>query len=163
NLFAVESFLDELAHHQKRDPLELRLALLRGDPRAQKVLTTVAERADWHRPRAPGRHVGIAFCDAFGTYLAHVVELSVAQDAAIAPRTEARLMLRPRCIAAIAAMLLAAPAAGADPSLDEALPQFAVAGPAGFGLVSADGRSMLATHWLLETDFASFLGADSPA
>ena len=84
NLFAVESFVDELAHHQGRDPLDYRLALLRGDPRAQKLLTTVAERADWRRPRAPGRHVGIAFCHAFDTYLAHVVELSVAQDGAIA-------------------------------------------------------------------------------
>src|SRR5262249_11778059 len=43
NLFAVESFLDELAHHENRDPLDYRLALLRGDPRAQKLLTTLAE------------------------------------------------------------------------------------------------------------------------
>jgi len=48
-------------------------------------------------------------------------------------------------------------------AVDDELPQFAVAGPAGFGLVSADRRSMLATHWLLETDFQSFLDRHPPA
>jgi hypothetical protein len=69
-------------------------------------------------------------------------------------------------LAAIAAATTAAvTAAGAAPvePPDEDLPRFAVAGPAGFGLVSADGRSMLATHWVLETDFSSFLDAESPA
>jgi hypothetical protein len=64
----------------------------------------------------------------------------------------------------IGAMTLAAVAGAAPVSTpDDELPRFAVAGPAGFGLVSADGRSMLVTHWILETDFQSFLDADSPA
>jgi hypothetical protein len=67
--------------------------------------------------------------------------------------------------AGLLAGLLVARGARAEtpaPAPDEELPRFAVAGPAGFGVGSADGRSMLATHWLLETDFQSFLGANSP-
>src|SRR5262249_20124359 len=50
----------------------------------------------------------------------------------------------------------------AGPQTEDELPDFAVAGPAGFGVVSADGKSMLAVHWLLQSDFRVFLG-DSPA
>ena len=60
----------------------------------------------------------------------------------------------------ILALLVSVSAARAEDP-DE-LPQFAVAGPAGFGVVSADGASMLVTHWLLQTDFRTFLNADSP-
>jgi isoquinoline 1-oxidoreductase beta subunit len=83
NVFALESFIDELAHHQRRDPMEYRMALLRGNPRAVKVLATVAERADWSRPPAAGRHRGVAYCNAYGSLLAHVVEISVSASNAI--------------------------------------------------------------------------------
>jgi isoquinoline 1-oxidoreductase beta subunit len=83
NIFAVESFIDELAHHQGRDPYGYRKALLRGQPRALKLLATVADRAGWHAPPPAGRHRGMAFCEAFGTLIAHVVELSVSADRAI--------------------------------------------------------------------------------
>jgi phosphate-selective porin OprO/OprP len=54
--------------------------------------------------------------------------------------------------------------AHADPPAPNAndLPQFSIAGPSGFGVMSADGSSMLATHWLLQTDFRSFLDPTSP-
>jgi hypothetical protein len=60
--------------------------------------------------------------------------------------------------------VLAAAPAGAAPAAPEPddLPQFAVAGPAGFGLVSADRQSMLATHWLLESDFQDLLDRGAP-
>jgi isoquinoline 1-oxidoreductase beta subunit len=83
NLFALESFLDEIAHRQGRDPLAVRRALVRGDARAQRVLDTVAERSGWGRPPPPGHHRGVAFARAFGSYLAHVVELSVSADQAV--------------------------------------------------------------------------------
>jgi isoquinoline 1-oxidoreductase beta subunit len=83
NIFALECFIDELAHHQRRDPLEYRLALLRGNARATKVLSTVAERAGWAQPPPAGRHRGIAYCNAWGSFLAHVVELSVSASNAI--------------------------------------------------------------------------------
>ena len=49
------------------------------------------------------------------------------------------------------------PTAAPPPRSDDELPQFAVAGPAGFGLVSKDGGSMLVTHWLLQSDYRRFL------
>jgi isoquinoline 1-oxidoreductase beta subunit len=83
NIFALESFIDELAHHQRRDPVEYRLALLRNNTRAVKVLSTAAERAGWaHRPPA-GRYRGVAYCNAYGSFLAHVIELSVSAAKAI--------------------------------------------------------------------------------
>jgi isoquinoline 1-oxidoreductase subunit beta len=80
NLFAVESFLDEIAHETRQDPLALRRRLLAADPRALAVLDKVAEVAGWRQPPPAGRHRGIAFAEAFATYIAHVVELSVDRD-----------------------------------------------------------------------------------
>jgi isoquinoline 1-oxidoreductase beta subunit len=83
NIFALESFIDELAHRQRRDPLAYRLALLRDNTRAVQVLSTVAERAGWGKPLPAGRHRGVAYCHAWGSFLAHVVELSVSAAKAI--------------------------------------------------------------------------------
>src|SRR5262249_36253145 len=80
NIFAVESFVDELAHKAGADPLGYRQKLLRGSPRALKLLGVLAERSGWDRPPPAGRHRGIAFCEAFGTFIGHVVELSVGAD-----------------------------------------------------------------------------------
>jgi len=58
---------------------------------------------------------------------------------------------------------VAQPSPAASPATGEdQLPQFAVAGPAGFGVVSADGASMLATHWLLQSDYRAFLDRTPP-
>jgi isoquinoline 1-oxidoreductase beta subunit len=83
NLFAIESFIDEIAHHQGRDPYTYRQALLLGNARALRVLDTAAQRASWGRPLPVGHFRGIAFCEAFATLLAHVVELSVSADKAV--------------------------------------------------------------------------------
>jgi CO/xanthine dehydrogenase Mo-binding subunit len=63
NVFASESFLDEIATGLGVDPLEFRLSHL-TDPRAKDVLTAVAGMANWHSLRSTkveGRGVGIAF------------------------------------------------------------------------------------------------------
>jgi isoquinoline 1-oxidoreductase beta subunit len=76
NIFAVESFIDELAAKTKADPYEFRRRLLR-DERAIKVLDTVAEKSDWKERRPKGVAHGLAIAEAFRTHIAHVVDLSV--------------------------------------------------------------------------------------
>lgn len=46
DVFAIESFIDELAHEAGADPLEYRLRFLK-DPRARDVLTKTAEIFGW--------------------------------------------------------------------------------------------------------------------
>jgi isoquinoline 1-oxidoreductase beta subunit len=75
--FGVEAFLDEVAAAAGRDPLELRRALLRDDPRRLAVLELVAERAGWGTPLAPGKSRGIAVHKSFGSYVAEVAEISL--------------------------------------------------------------------------------------
>lgn len=83
NIFAYESFIDELAQRKGQDPYLYRRDLLTGDERAQRVLDLVAEKSDWKRPAKPGQHRGIAFCEAFKTILAHVIEISMPEKRAV--------------------------------------------------------------------------------
>ena len=77
NAFTVESFMDELAYAGGKDPLEIRLSLLKNHPRAQRVLQLAAEKAGWGGPLARGQARGIAYHFSFGSYVAQVAEVSV--------------------------------------------------------------------------------------
>jgi len=79
NVYFMESFLDELAAAGGKDPVELRLHLLRDAPRLRRVLEIAAERAGWNTPAVPGRHRGVACVSCFGSHNAQVVEVSVDQ------------------------------------------------------------------------------------
>ncbi len=60
NVFAIESFLDELAATAGADPFEFRLAHL-IDERAADVLRLAAERGGWREPRPDDVGRGIAY------------------------------------------------------------------------------------------------------
>ncbi|MEO6708220.1 MAG: xanthine dehydrogenase family protein molybdopterin-binding subunit [Planctomycetota bacterium] len=74
--FVVESFLDELAHEAKLDPMELRRKLLADKPRHLGVLEAAWQAASKH-PLAPGRARGVAVHFSFNSYVAHVIEASI--------------------------------------------------------------------------------------
>jgi isoquinoline 1-oxidoreductase subunit beta len=77
NAFAVESFIDELAHLGGKDPLLFRQSLLGASPRHLRVLALVAEKAGWGTPLAPGRGRGLAVHESFGSVVAEVAEVAV--------------------------------------------------------------------------------------
>ncbi len=83
-IFAVESFLDEIAAKLGRDPLALRIALL-TDARGRAVLERVRKMSDWDRRREGGagsgahRALGVAYNHGgrWNCQIAEVVEVSV--------------------------------------------------------------------------------------
>jgi isoquinoline 1-oxidoreductase beta subunit len=77
NKFAIEAFVDEIAADLGVDPLDFRLQLMASYPRAQKVLQTAAEMAQWGNPIPAGRGRGLAFAERSGSLGACVCELSV--------------------------------------------------------------------------------------
>jgi isoquinoline 1-oxidoreductase beta subunit len=77
NVFAVESFIDELAHRAGADPVAYRLALLGKEPRLQRVLERAAELAEWGKSLPAGRGRGVAINLYYRTFLAQVAQVTV--------------------------------------------------------------------------------------
>jgi CO/xanthine dehydrogenase Mo-binding subunit len=79
NVFATESFMDELALVAGRDPVDFRLAHLR-DPRAREVLRTAASIARWGTGTSTGRGIAFARYKNTGAYCAVVAEVEAVHD-----------------------------------------------------------------------------------
>ena len=76
--FAVETFIDEVAHAAGQDPYHYRRKLLAHEPRLLGVLDLAASKAGWDSgPLPKGRGRGIAVAEAFKTFVAQVAEVSV--------------------------------------------------------------------------------------
>jgi len=77
NVFAIESFMDELAKKSNKDPVAFRRGLLDKSPRLKAALELAAAKAGWGNalPARTGR--GIALQVAFGSFIATVAEAEV--------------------------------------------------------------------------------------
>jgi isoquinoline 1-oxidoreductase subunit beta len=77
NVFAIESFIDELAKKAGKDPVEFRRQMLGKSPRLLAALELAANKAGWGDtlPARTGR--GVAVQVAFGSFIATVAEVEV--------------------------------------------------------------------------------------
>lgn len=78
--FYSESFIDELAHTAKMDPLAYRKKLTASNPRFQRVLDVVSEKSNWTSPLPPNWGRGVAIHHSFGSIVAEVAEVEVDQS-----------------------------------------------------------------------------------
>ena len=138
NAFFLESFIDEMAHAAKADPLAFRLDLMRDShaPSAA-LLEKVREMSGWETLKRPGFGRGVAFCYSFGTPVAQVLEVH---------GTDAGIRLTRAWIAC-------------DPGLamDPAIVEAQMTGAMVFGLSAAvQGAITFADQQVVETNFPDY-------
>ncbi|HZF30893.1 MAG TPA: molybdopterin cofactor-binding domain-containing protein [Gammaproteobacteria bacterium] len=80
NAFAIESFVDELAHAAGQDPVQFRLSMLGGQPRLRAVIERAAKEAGFEARPSSGRAFGVASMECYDSRLALVAELSGTGD-----------------------------------------------------------------------------------
>jgi isoquinoline 1-oxidoreductase beta subunit len=77
NVFAIESFIDELARKVNKDPVAFRRELLDKTPRLKAALALAADKAGWGSPLPPRTGRGVAVQVAFGSFIATVAQARV--------------------------------------------------------------------------------------
>jgi isoquinoline 1-oxidoreductase subunit beta len=77
NVFAIESFMDELARRAGKDPIDFRRAMLGKNPRLLAALNLVAEKSNWGQPLPERTGRGVSAQPSFGSFIATVVEAEV--------------------------------------------------------------------------------------
>jgi isoquinoline 1-oxidoreductase subunit beta len=77
NVFAVESFMDELAKKVGKDPIAFRRDMLAKQPRLLAALDLVAAKSDWGKPLPSRVGRGVCVQPSFGSFIATVVEAEV--------------------------------------------------------------------------------------
>jgi isoquinoline 1-oxidoreductase subunit beta len=76
NIFAIESFIDELACKRAVDPATFRRDLVKTNPRAVNIIDTVASMADWGGKRDASA-LGFTYMNYSGTQIALVAEVAL--------------------------------------------------------------------------------------
>jgi CO/xanthine dehydrogenase Mo-binding subunit len=100
NVFAAESFMDELALAAGRDPVEYRLACL-SDPRARAVIESAAARSGWDNwspAESAGHGIGFARYKNTAAYCAVVAEVETVSEVRVRRLTiavDAGLVINP--------------------------------------------------------------------
>jgi isoquinoline 1-oxidoreductase beta subunit len=86
NVFAIESFMDELAEKSNKDPVAFRYEHLDKAPRFQSALKLAAEKSGWGTalPGRSGR--GVSVSGGFGSFIATVVEAEVDEQGGVQVR-----------------------------------------------------------------------------
>jgi isoquinoline 1-oxidoreductase subunit beta len=80
NDFYMESFIDEMAHEAGQDPYQYRRKLIGKHPHAKRflaVLEAAATKAGWETAPTQGIYRGLALSEAYGSYQAAVLEMSL--------------------------------------------------------------------------------------
>jgi isoquinoline 1-oxidoreductase subunit beta len=77
NVFAIESFMDELARKAGKDPIAFRRDMLGKQPRLMAALDLVAAKSDWGKPLPARVGRGVCVQPSFGSFIATVVEAEV--------------------------------------------------------------------------------------
>ena len=77
NVFAIESFMDELAKRAGKDPVAFRLDMLGKAPRLKAALELAAAKSGWGGPLPPRIGRGVSIQPSFASFIATVVEAEV--------------------------------------------------------------------------------------
>jgi len=77
NVYAIESFVDEMAAAEAMDPLAFRFEKMNISPRARACFEKVAQMSDWKAPRPQGRALGVSISERSGSLGAGVAEISL--------------------------------------------------------------------------------------
>ncbi|WP_179402463.1 xanthine dehydrogenase family protein molybdopterin-binding subunit [Burkholderia guangdongensis] len=80
--FVMETLVDELAHTAKQDPVAYRMARLAGPEhvRHRQALQLAVDRSGYGQRALPAGHAwGVAMHESFGTVVAYVTDVSIAQ------------------------------------------------------------------------------------
>ena len=77
NVYAIESFVDEMAAAEGMDPIDFRMQRMSISPRARTLFEKVAQMSDWKAPRPQGRALGVSISERSGSLGAGVAEVSL--------------------------------------------------------------------------------------